>query len=341
MVQRVEQTLPRLTVRGDAVGAPRVVTGRSSCLKIHEADLGQQLGHTWREAFAASAPQNGPAHGDLGSADQLGCGKACADRDEATLQGGVWGDVEATTGLPHFGWYVSRVSSYLLRPNAQTAALAAQLGESLGLGWVTSSIMAEDTPRHKYVGVHIRRGDKRSEALIHATAVYAKEIREAALRHGASHVLLASDDKEPYEQLPLLLPELQVVWLPHHLWTIQPGQGTLVAAKALERRNANRHAGPAPQSDEGMLLLAQAMLLSRAVALVGTLTSNYLYLALDLAIQNSGQEPPELIDLDNNPYFPCSVGVEPPWGAVHGRSGGPRAVPVSNTHAVRAPLRRR
>ena len=75
--------------------------------------------------------------------------------------------------------------------------------------------------------------------------------------------------------------------------------------------------------------VAQAWLLSRSAALVGTLTSNYMGVVFEMASAQCGTAPPELIDLDGNAYFPCSVNEAPPWGAEHGLSKmrhGPRLV---------------
>ena len=67
-----------------------------------------------------------------------------------------------------------------------------------------------------------------------------------------------------------------------------------------------------------MLLIAQALIFSRAAAVVGTLTSNYLLVVVELAeLQRPPGAPPlEVIDLDGNAYFPCGC-QDPlpcPWG---------------------------
>ena len=73
--------------------------------------------------------------------------------------------------------------------------------------------------------------------------------------------------------------------------------------------------------DEGEMQIAQLLLLSRASTLVGTLTSNYLLLAYEMALRARhlrGEPPPTLIDLDGNVPYPCSAKMTPPWGAEFG-----------------------
>ena len=54
----------------------------------------------------------------------------------------------------------------------------------------------------------------------------------------------------------------------------------------------------------------------RAAAVVGTLTSNYLLVVVELAeLQRPpGAAPLEVIDLDGNAYFPCGCQDPLPWG---------------------------
>lgn len=73
--------------------------------------------------------------------------------------------------------------------------------------------------------------------------------------------------------------------------------------------------------------VTQLVLLSRASVLIGTLTSNYLLLAYEMAVHARhalGLPPPPLHDLDGNEYYPCSAKDPAPWGPRYGRKGGPR-----------------
>ena len=79
--------------------------------------------------------------------------------------------------------------------------------------------------------------------------------------------------------------------------------------------------------DEGEMQVAQLLLLARAGALVGTLTSNYLLVAYDMAVRQrhlAAEPPPSLIDLDGNKYYSCTVREKPPWGPRFGRPGSQR-----------------
>ena len=97
----------------------------------------------------------------------------------------------------------------------------------------------------------------------------------------------------------------EVVYVPTNEWVRVPAAGPLVAAKHVEYYYQTKRA--ASPIDEGMLLIAQALIFSRAAAVVGTLTSNYLLVVVELAeLQRPPGAPPlEVIDLDGNAYFPC------------------------------------
>ena len=107
-------------------------------------------------------------------------------------------------------------------------------------------------------------------------------------RRRLGHILLSSNDDEPYMTKPYMtkpymtkpyrkLPELlqgdeaEVVYVPTNEWVRVPAAGPLVAAKHVEYYYQTKRA--ASPIDEGMLLIAQALIFSRAAAVVGTLTS--------------------------------------------------------------------
>jgi hypothetical protein len=211
------------------------------------------------------------------------------------------------------GWYVRLASAYLGRPNAQTEALAHKLTSDLRLGGNAT----ERRDERGYVAVHIRRGDKTaSEAVGHTTSEYAAAVQEVVRRRRLGHILLSSDDAEPYRTLPEMLQgeEAEVVYVPTNEWVRVPAAGPLVAAKHVEYYYQTKRA--ASPIDEGLLLIAQALIFSRAVAVVGTLTSNYLLVVVELAeLQRPpGAAPLEVIDLDGNAYFPCGCQDPLPWG---------------------------
>jgi hypothetical protein len=230
-------------------------------------------------------------------------------------------------------WFVQQAMGYLARPKPSLHQLTATLRRTLELPPEADG---------GYAAVHVRHGDKSSEALQHPLEEYASALRAASVGASWRHVLLSSDERSSYDKLPLLLPELRFTWVPHKYFLVSPGSlGRTVAAKHVQanyelggrlHQHANSPAGGRRQSaaeqelgtsfDEGMLLMATAELIAGARAVVGTLTSNFGLLLHDLAArQHNGTS--SFFDLDNNNYYSCSVRVEPPWGPLRGR---PRAV---------------
>ena len=101
----------------------------------------------------------------------------------------------------HLGarWYITQAVAYLTRPNEALQLVTVHLAKTLSLD-ATS----------RYVSVHIRRGDKGSEAALHPTEAYADVIRNISKERHIDRVLLASDDKNVYDELPALLPDVRV-----------------------------------------------------------------------------------------------------------------------------------
>ncbi|KAL1512025.1 hypothetical protein AB1Y20_005300 [Prymnesium parvum] len=268
------------------------------------------------DAPNASASPDAPPHGwldalprlPLGGGARVVAGRAsCFRFAPAEVGGGAWAAAAAAARPP--SWFVTQAFAYVARPNGElrawTAALAAELrldGEAYG-------------------AIHVRRGDKVQEALSHRTGAYAAAFlnRSAGLRR----VFLASDDEEPYRSLGALLPQVAVSHVPLDAWKVRPHTGRLLAAKIIENIHASHAEGraAAPARDEAQLLMAQVYLLAGARLFVGTLTSNYALMVHDL-MRAGG----EVVDLDGNEYYGCSVIDAPPWGprfgvAARGRGG--------------------
>jgi len=270
--------LPRVSLGADV--PPRVISGRASCTSKLTPNEIESLHALLAAELAATAGVGAPL---------------------------------ASAPPPDLGWYVRLASAYLGRPNAQTEALAHKLTSDLRLGGNAT----ERRDERGYVAVHIRRGDKTaSEAVGHTTSEYAAAVQEVVRRRRLGHILLSSDDAEPYRTLPEMLQgeEAEVVYVPTNEWVRVPAAGPLVAAKLVEYYYQTKRA--ASPIDEGMLLIAQALIFSRAAAVVGTLTSNYLLVVVELAeLQRPpGAAPLEVIDLDGNAYFPCGCQDPLPWG---------------------------
>ena len=244
-------------------------------------------------------------------------------------------------------WWHQHAVGLVARPSARIEELADRLAMELGLvsDLDTSTAVAvgadgRQRRRRGYVGMHIRRGDKVSEARIHKTASYARALIDADAaaddEDGTKRdVLLASDDPDSYKELSSQMPSrYNVARIPDDRFVIQPSKGRVVAAKMVENlhRDAQRkeERGMLPTQrwsvqskwgDEGEMQVAQLLLLSRASTLVGTLTSNYLLLANEMALRARhlrGEPPPTLIDLDGNVPYACSAKMAPPWGAAFG-----------------------
>lgn len=223
----------------------------------------------------------------------------------------------------HLGarWYITQATAYLTRPNEALQLVTVHLAKTLSLD-ATS----------RYVSVHIRRGDKGSEAALHPTEAYADVIRNISAERHIDRVLLASDDKNVYEELPALLPDrFRVDYIPHAAWAMPPGEGKAAAAVIV----ANKYASPAaatanakvakalgddaPPFDEGQLLLAQAQLLAAGSVVVATLTSNYALLVHDLAAERKQTAWPDFYDLDGNEPYPCHAREKAPFGPQYGQ----------------------
>ena len=287
-----------------------------------ENDLGDDVGPTrFGHDGGAERPKNGIARAGADGSDgpPLGNGRVASAP--------AW-------------WWVQAVGGHLARPSARVQRFAEKLEQALNL---TSDVgyLGYPDANMGYVGVHVRRGDKDSEARVHETATYARAVEDATASLGLRTVLLASDDSSTFDKLPPLLPQHTVVRVPESRFVVAANKfGRVVAAKMIEsiHRDATTRAPQANErlrwraeheGDEGEILLAQLVLLSRAAVLVGTLTSNYLQLALEMASHTRflrAEPRPALIDLDGNTYYSCRVSDKPPWGPVFGhpeiRHGG-------------------
>jgi hypothetical protein len=131
---------------------------------------------------------------------------------------------------------------FVLRPELE--ALLTDLREKLQL-------------TEKYVGVHIRRGDKKVEAgFFRVTAEFVANARDLCTAIGAKRIFLASDDSSEFDKFRAMLPvDIELVQQPR-----------LPAASYAER-------GALDVSAETVLLLDLALLI-RADAYVGTASSN-------------------------------------------------------------------
>jgi hypothetical protein len=139
---------------------------------------------------------------------------------------------------------------FVLRPEVQSAL--EQLQEELGL------------THEPYVGVHIRRGDKRAESgFFRTTEDFAFEAQRLCHALGIKKVFLASDDSSEFEYLRGNMTQLS----DSSTELIQVVEQPRLAARTYAQRGALK------QSAE-QVLINDIMLLIRADAYVGTSSSN-------------------------------------------------------------------
>ena len=324
---------------------PRVIAGRSSCFQMETHQLNALFRVVDRHIAKEAAHRELVELAKVNATAAREAARAAHARELAKMHNAVDDENDAdraeTRPVPAAGWWLQQLVGYIARPTARVIKFADDL--AFELRFVHD--LGEQTPPkgrpifHSigYLGVHIRRGDKRSEAVLHDTSLYGQYVTEAHTSTGKTSVLLASDDSEPYEQLPEILKypvNFRVKWLPFDRFYIKPTRMRLVAAKTIDQLHKDAQAkGPLLsdsmqrraqlEGDEGELQLAQLVLLSRATALIGTLTSNYLLLAYEMAVHARAlvdEYPPALLDLDGNDYYPCSIRDPPPWGPLRGKS---------------------
>jgi hypothetical protein len=295
---------------------PRVISSRTSCFKL-DNDALRELRNSIRHSSAV------------------------ASRDL---------DGDATGTGPSRELLLQHVVGYVGRPTGRVEELARQLSQQLALNSTAAAFPIEASapipPTHQgaveyYLGVHVRRGDKGVEAVVHESHAYVKPALKAAELHGLDSIFLASDDPLSSIQLPQQLPDwLRVAWVPHERFLLMHAhrhRQPIVAAKVVDNTYGSKQvdirmptANVLRNGDEGEMLVAQLLLLSRAHVLIGTLTSNYLLLAFEMAVRwrgLRGEQPPSIIDVDGNEYFMCSVKETPPWGPSHGRGASARRAP--------------
>ena len=347
------QRLAHLTRASVPAGAqhPRVIAARSSCFQPQP----QQLATLERQAMASDLQADpewerlrakhiffendlgddvGPTYGgSAGGAKRPKYGEPPERHDPNVRPLGS----DPNEASAPAAWWLQQLVGYVARPSDRVHRFAEELAEKMNLS-SDAGVVGYPQAHVGYIGVHIRRGDKMSEAVTHETRSYAHAVRDASEALGVTSVLLATDDPTAYSELPATLKEaFRVESIPKERFAIRPTAGRVVAAKMVEmlhRDAADRKSGRSDrlqwrakhEGDEGEMQVAQLVLLSRAASLVGTLTSNYLALAYEMAVRArhlEAEPPPALIDLDGNRYFPCSVRDAPPWGPTFGRPQSP------------------
>ena len=256
---------------------PRVVSGRSSCYKISAAD--SQALHARVLAMAAAITEQ---HSPLTRQPRLSAKPSGSGPISSVIRPissvGPISSIEPSISAepPSAAWWVQQLVGHVARPSARIQAFADETARELGLSDDLSvggggvggggSGGGGDVgggggdAGSGYIGVHIRRGDKRNEAMLHSTSEYASLVEQAAAQQAAAgqqaapeqqaaaaqqvhsadapgRVLLASDDTEPYDSLPGLLLRWNVTWIPTSRFRVGPSTASgaaLVASKMIE-----------------------------------------------------------------------------------------------------------
>lgn len=218
-------------------------------------------------------------------------------------------------------WVRAQLTQYILRPNAALEATVAQMERRLGLH--------EPDAYRTTVAVHVRHGDKASEARLHTFEEYVRQIGYIHAMHGGlTHVLLGSDDPSATDTVSRLLQtplmrNVRVVCIPAEFFVSGTAeyrdladQGKLplkgkdqVQAYYESRRRASLPA--AEDVDEGMSLSAQIVLMARCKFFIGAFSSN---LGQTVYLLRHGKPYDHFHDMDGNIFYACSSMSKWPFG---------------------------
>ena len=169
-------------------------------------------------------------------------------------------------GMPQ-RWWKAQLVSFMFRPNKHTfiSSLLPSITEIFG----TRLAANEPLWPEKLLFTFMREGDKGSEAPLHAPEEYWSTIVRLSERHKIRHVYVSSDSGLAIEKLLELsssyTPDLKIYFLDYHRLPSGMGQEYLkknVWGKPVVTRMVH-------------VALTDALIASRAIAWVGTLSSKY------------------------------------------------------------------
>ena len=228
------------------------------------------------------------------------------------------------SGLTHVyskAWFFSETALYLYRPNVRLLRFLGVLRKELSL-----------PPTGQFLAVHIRHNDK-VQGHWHKVEEYIEVLKRFMWTHSLYTVLLATDDPSALHAMQATLNNdsilqressshghngTRVVTIPSkYLMPLVSPEGKLApAARRLARGEVT------DGHDEGLTLLAQAFLAAEARVLIGTQSSHYSRLMIQLQhmhqLRPPATGPPYFYDMDNEPlgsiqcrYINPSVGYKP------------------------------
>ena len=270
--------------------------------------------------YSHDRPQQEHEYGPRVVATRTSCFKTASQELEFTPR------EHSALAAEHLGarWYITQAMAYLTRPNEALQLVTVHLAKTLSLD-ATS----------RYVSVHIRRGDKGSEAALHPTEAYADVIRNISAERHIDRVLLASDDRQVHEELPALLPDrFRVDWVPFAAWAHAARRTSSCAAAAavtswrtsmLRRRRRPRTPRPPRGSATTRRPLTRGSCCSRRLSSLPPARSSW---HVDLKLRSPRVRPrcgaeagawPDFYDLDGNEPYPCHAREKAPYGPQYGQ----------------------
>jgi hypothetical protein len=241
-------------------------------------------------------------------------------------------------GVHSKAWYHAQLAAFLYRPNRALRGLANELLDNM-----EGSIAGADQPttvggrNGSCVAMHIRRTDKHTED--HRTAQrsfndFAQTFKSWGYwtyPGGVSglRAFIGSEDKATFAQMPPLLQPHGAYWIPSRYFLMDmSGKNKFVnirqgnqrlgelygdiedAARKVGAMTTNKPAkAPAMLKDEGMVLIAQILLMSGCEGMIASYSSNVAILVHDLMLARKVSRGEALHAIDVNGRVYCGCGA--------------------------------
>lgn len=214
-------------------------------------------------------------------------------------------------------WLRAQLMQYVMRPNAQLLANIVRMEKLLGF---------DASVYETALAVHVRHGDKSSEAKLHSFEEYMNRIGYIhAGNGGISTIFLGSDDQNATERMQGLLDssrprmhDIRLVVMPPDMFVTSSSE--YLARQRRPSKNARKQVisfyhklGPdlSAELDEGMALLTQIFIMVRCRFVVGTFSSNIGQL---IYLLRHGGRFEHFHDMDGAPFYPCGSDYKWPFG---------------------------
>ena len=234
-------------------------------------------------------------------------------------------------------WYHAQVSAFLFRPNAELATFGRELLANMEQGASVGNLPLKNGNggnNGSCVAVHIRRTDKHTEdhrtaqrtfhdfaQLFKAWGYWKYDGAVTSLR-----AFLGSEDKTTFTTMPPLLAPYNSYWIPARYFVmdgsagkkfkdIRQGNSRLgelygsLEDEAKKGSSGGTAASSHLQKDEGMVLIAQILLMSGCEAVLASYSSNVAILVHDLMLARkvARAEPMHALDVNGRVYCGCGA----------------------------------